>query len=177
MYYRVSIQEDLSLLWQWKSTALSSLDALFQWLRLYRALPQDRLRVFSSSSCEDMNEQLPRENMGCGSTSVTAAQFLQERMIGSPQVKWEASVHGTRGNEPTTSIALVTEPALGESSKGAHALDEGGMSSLDRRRLELERGTGGDHNVPYSFALPASLPQVLTWMRLLARVQRGELQP
>ncbi|HKF35355.1 MAG TPA: hypothetical protein VKB35_00515, partial [Ktedonobacteraceae bacterium] len=48
--------------WQWTSTALSSLDALFQFLRLYRALGHARLRVFSSSSREEMNEQLVRED-------------------------------------------------------------------------------------------------------------------
>ena len=177
MYYRVAIQVDPLPLWQWKSTALSSLDALFQFLRLYRALPQDRLRVFSCSSYEEMNKQLLRENQGLGSTSVTAAQFLQERMICSPEVTWGASVRGTQGNERTASFAVATKPSLNESSRGAHALDEGGMSSLDRRRLELESGTGGDHDLPYSFALPPSMPQVLAWMSLLARVQRGELQP
>jgi hypothetical protein len=43
MYYRVAfyqsaIQVNPSPTWQWKSTVLSSLDALFQFLRLYRAL-------------------------------------------------------------------------------------------------------------------------------------------
>jgi len=38
-------------------------------------------------------------------------------------------------------------------------------------------GVGGDHDVSYAFALPWSLPHVLAWARLLARVQRGELQP
>ena len=32
-------------------------------------------------------------------------------------------------------------------------------------------------NVPYSFARASSPRQVLTWMRLLAQVQRGELEP
>jgi hypothetical protein len=177
MYYRVAIQADPSLTWQWKSTKISSLNALFQWLRLYRALPQDRLRVFSSSSCEEMNEQLARENMGYRSISVTVTQFLQERMIGSREVPWGASEPGTWGNQRTASLAVATEPAPNESNRGAHALDEGGMSSLDRRRLELERGTGGDHDVPYTFALPPSMPQVLAWMRLLARVHSGELEP
>ena len=45
-----------------------------------------------------------------------------------------------------------------------------------KRRLELELGTGGDHDVPYTFALPPSMPQVLAWMRLLARVQRRQKQ-
>ncbi len=50
------------------------------------------------------------------------------------------------------------------------------MSALERRRLGLELGPGGDHDVPYSFVLHASMPQVFTWMRLLAGIQRGELQ-
>jgi hypothetical protein len=37
MYYRVAIQGDSSPIWQWKSTTLSELPALFQFLRHYRA--------------------------------------------------------------------------------------------------------------------------------------------
>ena len=177
MYYRVAIQGDPSPLWQWKSTALSELSALFQFLRLYRALGHDCLRVFSSSSREEMNEQLVRENQGLESTSVMAAQFLQERLIGSPEMAWRTSTRGTRGNERTTSIAVVTEPSLGESRRGVNALDGRGMSPLEKRREELERGGGGDHDIPYRFTLPASMPQVLAWMKLLVRVQDGTLQP
>src|SRR5260370_4909079 len=177
MYYRVAIQGDPSPLWQWKSTALSELSALFQFLRVYSALGHDCLRVFSSSSREEMNEHLMRENQGLESTSVTAAQFLQERLIGSPEMAWRTSTRGTRGNERTTSIAVVTEPSLGESSRGVNALDGRGMSPLDKRREELERGGGGDRDIPYQFTLPASMPQVLAWMKLLVRVQDGTLQP
>jgi hypothetical protein len=176
MYYRVAIQADPSPTWQWKSTALSSLDALFQWLRLYRALPHDRLRVFSCSSREEMNEQLERENKGLESTSVTATRFLQERGISS-EVAWSASLPGTPGNERTSSLAGATEPAPNESSRGAHALEKGDMHALDRGRLELERGAGGDHDTPYTFTGPSSMPQVLAWMKLLVRVQHGVLQP
>lgn len=53
MYYRLAIQQGRDYLdqkapWQWKSTALSSLQSLFQVLRLYGALPQEHLRVFSA---------------------------------------------------------------------------------------------------------------------------------
>jgi hypothetical protein len=48
MYYRVAIQVD-ERDWRWVSTVLSSLDTIFRFLRLYRAFPQDRLRVFSCS--------------------------------------------------------------------------------------------------------------------------------
>ena len=101
MYYRVAIQTGASSTWQWKSTTLSSLLPLFQFLRRFHDLPQDHLRVFSSSSREEMDEQLKRENNGLGSDSVTAAEFLQERMLGSKQ--------GTSATESTG-------PALNESS-------------------------------------------------------------
>jgi hypothetical protein len=50
------------------------------------------------------------------------------------------------------------------------------MSLLEKRREELERGAGGDHDLPYQFTLPTSMPQVLAWVKLLARVQQGEFQ-
>ena len=167
MYYRVAIQVDSSPTWKWKSSALSSLNILLHWFQYYRALPHDRLYIFSSSSQEDLNEQLVQENQGLVSTSVPATQFLQERRITPQGVMREASAGGTRANEPTAPIATLTEPSPHESS----------TSPLDKRREELERGAGGDHDLPYSFALPPSMPQVLAWMRLLAKVQRGELQP
>ncbi len=55
-------------------------------------------------------------------------------------------------------------------------LDKGWMNSSERSRLEFELGPGGDHDISYRFSLPASLPQVLVWMRLLARVHRGQIQ-
>ena len=179
MYYRIAIQRtrdqlDWPLAWQWKSTALSSLQSLLQVLRLYGALPQEHLRVFSSPSREDLEEQLWQENNGLGSSSVTAAHFLHQRLI---QVSGVTSASGAPGQERTTSIAVSTRTRLDESAIAARALGEMSMSSLERRRLEQELGTGGDHDVPYHFALPLSMPQVLAWMRLLGRVQRGEVEP
>ena len=101
------------------------------------------------------------------SLSVPATQFLQERRITSHGVMREALAGATRENEPTASIATLTESSPYESSS----------SPLDKRREELELGAGGGHDLPYSFALPLSMPQVLAWMQLLAKVQCGELQP
>ena len=176
MYYRVAIQLEPLPLWQWKSTMLSSLDALFQFLRLHQALPQDHVRVFSSSSQEGLKEQLAQENTGLGSNSVTATHFLQERMLRSKHVTEDMSERkeqGMRENQLRASIAVTTNAWLNVSSKAAGILFERTMSSLDRRRLEVELGAGGDHDVPYAFALPTSMPQVLAWMRLLTSVQRG----
>ena len=178
MYYRIAIQRGRDHLYrsaplQWKTTVLGSLQSLFQMLRLYSALPQEHLRVFSSLSREDLEEQLRQENSGGGSASVTAAHFLQQRLIHS---NGATLTGGERGHKGMTSIAVSTGTRLDVGRGAAHVLGESNTSSLDRRRLEYELGTGGDHEVPYRFALPLSLPQALAWMRLMGKVQRGELE-
>lgn len=154
MYYRVAIQVDAQLPWQWKSTVLSSLNILLQWLQFYRAFPYEHLCIFSSSSRESLNKQLERENQGLESTSVTATHFLQERLI------------APRRNGLTACMTADSRPLP----------DERSTSPLEKRREELERGAGGDHELPYQFTLPTSLPQALAWVKLLARVEQGDLQ-
>ena len=168
MYYRIAIQTNNESNWRWKSTVLTSVGALFQLLRLYRTIPQDRMRVFISSSCEDMETMLAQENSGLGSNSVTAAQFVQGSMPYSQKRALGVSEHGILEEQGTASIATDTTPPI---------LYERGMDSLNMRRVELEGGAGGDHNSAYSFTLPTSMPEVLAWVRLLARVQDGTLQP
>jgi len=180
MYYRVAIQRQADHLdrlpsWQWKSTVLSSLETLFQFLRLYRTLPQDRLRVFSSSSQEGLHELLVQENQGLGSLSVTAAHFLQERRIHALEGRQGMSAREGGADQRMASLAVATHPSVNESSREGNGLVGRGLSALEKRRLELELGSGGDHDVPYRFVLPPSMPQVLAWMRLLGRIQRGEL--
>jgi len=182
MYYRIAIRWEGDQLnqpssWQWKSTVLSSLQALFQILRLYGPLPQDHLRVFSSLSRGSLEEQLAQENKGLSSHSVTAAQFLQQRMILSQEGTWGTPKRGAQTHQETTAIAVSTQTRLNESGRAVHTLEQGKMSLLERRRLELELGPGGDHDVPYSFAKASSPRQVLARIRLLAKVQRGELEP
>ena len=134
MYYRVAIQADASSTWQWKSTTLSSLLPLFQFLRRFHDLPQDRLRVFSSSSREEMEEQLVRENNGLGSDSLTAAEFLQERMLGSQQ---EMSATRTTGS------------ALNESNGGtvAHEMSAAGSSQSKHAGRDYEVSRVGFWNI------------------------------
>ena len=170
MYYRVAIQRQGDQLdgppsWRWQSTTLSSLSTLFQFLRLYGALRLDHLRVFSSSSREGLEEQLVQEN------------FLQQRLIHSQEVTRGTPEREGGACQEMASIAVATHASVNESSREVNGLVGRGMSSLERRRLELELGPGADHDVPYSIVLSPSMPQVLAWMRLLARIQRGELQP
>jgi len=110
MYYRIAIRWEGDQLnqppsWQWKSMVLSSLQALFQILRLYGPLPQDHLRVFSSSSRGSLEEQLAQENKGLSSHSVTAAQFLQQRMILSPEGTWGTPKRGAQTHQETTAVS------------------------------------------------------------------------
>ena len=173
MYYRVAIQRDDLLPWQWKSTMLSSLSALLQFLRLYGALPHDRLRVFSSSSREDLEEQIVQENKGLGSNSVTAAQFLQERMIRFSEPACETPECVSEANQQRVAIAVATPPSSSRGDSGVNILDGDGMSTLERRRLQLELGVGGDHDELYKFSLPVSLPEIRAWVKLLTKVQDG----
>jgi hypothetical protein len=176
MYYRVAIQADTSTRWRWCSTVVSSPDTLLRFLRLNYA-PLEHLLVFSSGSCEELDEQLSRENQGLPSKAVTAAQCLRERMSRSAEGSWSASESGTRGIERKEALPVAREHALFESSSLPSVLNERGSSVLEKRRVELERGAGADHDAPYRFTLPISLPLVLAWMSLLVRVQHGELQP
>ncbi len=131
MYYRVALQAEQTSTWQWKSTVLTSIEAVLGFLRIYRCVPKDHVRVFLCSSAKNMDEMLRRENQGLISTSITADQLWAERC----------------------------------------------MSLMEMRRLELELCSTGDHDVPYTFSIPSSVPQVLAWTKLLAKVQRGELEP
>jgi hypothetical protein len=176
MYYRIAIQVD-RFHWKWKSTVLSSLDALFQLLRLYCPIPQNHLRVFSSSSREELDELLVRENNGGGSGSATAAQFLEERRIdvrAMPGRAGEPREHKIEEDQLMGSIAVSTQAASNETDLQEPLPDEYNTNVLESRRLELERGAGGDHDCPYCFTLPGSMPQALAWVKLLVRVQNGE---
>src|SRR6266487_3453616 len=81
MYYRLAMRSKTSPDWHWKSMVLTSLEAVLRLLRLYQALPHDRLLVCSAPSRERLNEMLRRANDGLESSAVTAIQFLQERLI------------------------------------------------------------------------------------------------
>ena len=175
-YYRVAIQLQQTQTWKWQSTVLTSLDALFRYLRFFSALPQDRIRVYSSSLRESLNGLLAEEKNGMDSSSVTAAQFLQERGIQVRELPRSASEQGTAGQHKGA-IAVNTRTPTSESISGEQVLNMQNVSLLERRRAELECGSGGDHDTPYTFSLPPSTPQAIAWARLLARVQAGQLQP
>lgn len=172
MYYRVAIQGVSQQEWRWKSTVLRSLDTLFHFLRLHRNIPQNRLRVFSASSPDSFHELLRRENSGLGSHSVPAAQFLQERMLCVPEV-----IDTVAPDENAAHTTPASDQSQGKSNDKAIDQVSAWMSMLERRRIELEFGAGGDHDCAYTFSLPTSTSLVVSWKELLLRIQSGVLQP
>src|SRR6266436_4071466 len=78
IYYRVALQMSHSSVWKWRSTILTSLEALFRLLRMYRGLPKDRIRVFFASSRQGLDEMLTRENQEAASNSMTVEQLAAQ---------------------------------------------------------------------------------------------------
>ena len=163
MFYRVAIRADFAAPWQWRSTPLNSLDALFAFLRQYRAISVDRLQVFSSTTREDLNAQLAQANS-------ELETHIDRRVTASLPAHSAAGTPGSR-DEGTARV-----PAGQGSSIGNSMMYGASINALEKVRFELEQGEGGDHDAPYLFTMPLSTPQMLAWMRLRARMQAGELQ-
>ena len=200
IYYRLALQDRQTARWTWQSTALTSLQSVFQLLRTFRAFPQENIHVFSGTSTEDLNEQLKCQNTNQTINSVTATQFLQSRKLAVREQVQSASAQlvSSQSDQPGESIGVwakdlwnkhtamgtaqlarnastdSTSSSLPESITTTGVLTSLGMSLLDTKRLELERGQGGDHDTSYHFTLPVSVKEQLAWARLQARVQAGE---
>lgn len=191
-YYRLAMQDRHTAQWIWKSTALTSLQAVFELLKIFRANPQSSTRVFTASSKEDLNEMLNRQNNHLESGSVTATQFLRERNlivsepvqsvsdrhVSAQTVRREADVATWAKDVWEKHTAMRRDQAVQPAA--AATATPGMLSNLDmklqeQKRLEIELGPGGDHDTPYLFTLPVSLKERLAWLRLQSRVRAGEL--
>jgi len=188
-YYRLAVQVGQSTQWSWKTTAVTSLQAVLQLLRSYRMLPQDGIRVFTASAKEELSEIIRRQNNSLVPGSVTAAQFLQARKISGGEQAHIASEERVspqtvqQGTDTATWARVVWEKhQVAQAAQREHLAPAGapsslGMSFQEKKRLEIELGPGGDHDTPYLFTLPISQQERLAWIRLLKQVQAGELLP
>ncbi len=134
-------------------------NSVMQWLLFYQAFPRGRLRVFESDSREDLCGQLLCENSWVSSRVIPAVQFMS------------ADSNGTSVTRRGTINA-----AWDTGNCQAQALEKPRESFLDLRRIEFECGAGGDHDLPYRFSMPSSMPQLLAWVNLLTRVEHGDLR-
>lgn len=176
IYYRVALKAEQPDTWRWRSTMLTSLEALFGFFKLYGMVPRDRIRVFFSSSVEYLNLMLDRENMGLASNSITAEQLLKgRRSINSQEMKLlEIELGAIECKEMVATSVRATQPLK---ERHGYAQSEKSSSPLDIKRLELEFGSTGDHDLPYTFTLPTSMPQTLAWANLLVKVYMGIVEP
>lgn len=166
MYYRIAIQANTPPIWRWRSAVLGSLPIVLRWLLYTHCFPREHLFVFSAASREELDDELRRANAGLAFTSVPATQFVP---VGSTSLQPHASealesfitTGATRDQEMPTATESVRQPLL--------------ASPLEQSRDALERGSGGDHNLPYQYSAPNWTPEVLAWAKLLARVELGDL--
>ena len=87
IYYRVALQGSQSAMWRWKSSPLTSLDGVLGWLQLYRCMPREHIRVFLSSSPEQMDAMLSRANQGLLSTAITVNQLWDKHCMSWIEVR------------------------------------------------------------------------------------------
>ena len=168
IYYRVALQVNDSSSWKWQSTILATLETLFRFLRRYGVLglPNERIRVFFASSPQVLDEMLTRENEGAVSNSMTVEQLAAQRWRISPaEIRRREAELCPQENEGSGSHPVLTEqPVNGKL-----------MEVPEMTQIEVDQGTGADHDSPYIFTLPSFLPEALNWARLLAKVHAGEL--
>ena len=133
-YYRLAVQNRQSTYWVWKTTSVTSLQTVLQLLRSYRMLPQDRIRVFTASTKENLNEMLSRQNNHLASGSVTAAEFLQARKISSGEQAQSASWERVSA-EPVQQTTDVVVWVAREMHAAAQATQQGADAATWTREL------------------------------------------
>jgi hypothetical protein len=77
----------------------------------------------------------------------------------------EMDVMLSQANQELLSTAITTDQLW----------DRHRVSWIEVRRLEMELGSGGDHDQPYTWGLTPSNARLLAWMKLRALRERGEL--
>ncbi len=87
IYYRVALQGSQSATWRWKSSPLTSLHGVLGLLKLYHCVPNEHIRVFLSSSPEQMDEMLRRANQGLLSTAVSVDQLWDKHSMSWIEVR------------------------------------------------------------------------------------------
>lgn len=180
IYYRIATQKYRSTEWEWKSTPVNSLEAVFRLGRQYGFMPAEQVRVFAASAVDYMDILLTRENLGLPSNSLTLEQLLQDHQsITAPYVRqFEMGLGWLEGTEeplsPSTPDVVSATVATPETElQPVATLDR----TIDNDIMLDPELCGGDHDEPYIFALPEFTPHALAWIKLRAKVQAGELIP
>jgi hypothetical protein len=87
IYYRVALRGNQVASWRWKSSTLTSLGGVLGVLNLYRCMPREYIRVFLSTSPEQMDAMLRRENQGLLSTAIPVDQLWDRYRVSWIEVR------------------------------------------------------------------------------------------
>jgi hypothetical protein len=115
IYYRVALQGNQSATWRWKSGPFTTLDSVLGVLNLYRCVPREHIRVFLSSSLEQMEEMLARANQGLLSTAITVEQLWDRRCMNWIEVRrleMELGAGGDHDCPYSSNVATSNLPVL-----------------------------------------------------------------
>jgi len=171
IFYRVACWEIGVSSWKWKSTRLNSLNSVLTFLRVYSVLPKDRLRIFFGSSVVMLDQMLKRENQNLLSNSMTAEQFMSgKNHVNKEEMRRLEVEIAVRETKTVITNAYMPVP-IGYMVKAPSS------ESFSAGHPTMESGPGGDHDKPYIFTPADTLPQAIAWIKLLAKVRRGELEP
>lgn len=172
MYYRIADLTDQQASCHWKSGILSSLYALVQFIQQCPAGSRAQLRVFSSPCAEHFDEMLAQESGGTSMRSLSLEQFVRQQ---GQHIRWMMEgllATSVGGKQAELSPVATAQAAYGMPVEAAKVW----IIEMERRRFALEQGPGGDHDLPYTFALPPDWLEVFAWMRLLTRVHNEGLE-
>jgi len=87
IYYRVALRGSRSTTWRWKSSPFTSLGGVLGVLKLYHCMPREHIRVFLSTSPEQMEAMLRREDQGLHSTAITIDQLWDRYRVSWIEVR------------------------------------------------------------------------------------------
>jgi hypothetical protein len=83
----MALRGSQSASWRWKSSPLTSLGGVLGVLKLYCCMPREHIRIFLSTSPEQMDAMLRRENQGLLSTAITVDQLWDRYRVNWIEVR------------------------------------------------------------------------------------------
>jgi hypothetical protein len=114
IYYRVALRGSQSTTWRWKSSPFTSLDGVLGVLKLYHCMPREHMRIILSTSPEQMDAMLRRENQGSLSTAITLDQLWDRYRVSWIEVRRLEMELGAGGDHDC--------PYIWSLSSGSHVL-------------------------------------------------------
>src|SRR5258708_31647004 len=112
IYDRVALKGSQSATWRWKSSPVTSLHGVLGLVKLYHCVPNEHIRVFLSSSPEQMDEMLSRANQGLPSTAFSLDQLWDRHSMSWIEVRrLEGGVGAGGGHDRAYSLRLAASGA------------------------------------------------------------------